>query len=445
MDLKQANRVAFAIAEPHNITIEEAITKMNQSSVFLIAGDSILNSYSAQLAFITSVNIASRVFLGEVKCILPSNTVNLLKIQAENFNDLVQFYGGTITNEEPTREDFKILFGISCFDNLCVEATFSGWRGGVNFYGNERISFPDISSRVSLGAVASASLAVYQAFSKVYNINDSEMNLNYGISLWNLNSERDWYKNENEGPDKPNLPRNVWSLGLGHLGQAYLWTLGLMPYKNPKDAQILLQDKDVVGIENIGSQVLCFERNVEKPKTRPCMEFLEALDFKTQIIEKPFVEGDCKQEWCELYPFILNGVDNVKTRKSIDKSSFKLFLDGATNGKYELFDSFTMRNISLNQKEQDEIWRLKEDGEVILHKNLYEIYEKKHACGQLTNIGISTPFVGLFSSTILVAELVRSLNQGMSYYVVSLQMRDLASIEAIEAGLYDRNLLRFAV
>lgn len=445
MDLKQANRVAFAIAEAHNITVEEAITMMNRSSVFLIAGDSILNSYSTQLAFITSVNIASRVFLGKVKCILPSNTANLLKLPAESFNDLVQFYGGTITKEEPTKEDFKILFGLPCFDNLCVEAISSGWRGGVNFYGNERISFTDISSRVSLGAVASASLAVYQAFCKVFNVNDSEMNLNYGISLWNLNLERDWFKDENEGPANPNLPRNVWALGLGHLGQAYLWTLGLMPYKNLKDTQILLQDKDIVGIENIGSQVLCFERNVGKPKTRPCLEFLESLDFKTQIIEKPFVEGDCKQEWCESYPFIINGVDNVKTRKSIDRSCFKLFLDGATNGKCELFDSFTMRNISLNQKEPDAIWSLKEDGEVILHKNLYEIYEKKHTCGQLTNIGISTPFVGLFSSTILVAELVRSLNQGMSYSVVSLQMRDLSSIAAIEAGLYDRSLLRFAV
>jgi hypothetical protein len=63
----------------------------------------------------------------------------------------------------------------------------------------------------------------------------------------------------------------------------------------------------------------------------------------------------------------------------------------------------------------------------------------------LTNIGISTPFVGLFSSAIIVSELIRSLNKGKRYSIISLQMRDLTSIEAIENGIYNNELLRFAL
>ena len=147
----------------------------------------------------------------------------------------------------------------------------------------------------------------------------------------------------------------------------------------------------------------------------------------------------------KIYPFLLNGVDNIKTRRSIKKASLKLFLDGATNGKFDLFDSFTMKNISNIEKESNIIWPEEDANGSIFHKNLYQKYEKTHQCGQLTNIGISTPFVGLFSSTIVVSELLRSLNQGIKYSIVSLQLRDLNSIEAIECGIYNKELLRFAV
>ncbi|MDD2305195.1 MAG: ThiF family adenylyltransferase [Prolixibacteraceae bacterium] len=445
MELQQTNRVALAIAEEHNIEVEDAIAKMNQSSIYLLADESIKNSFSIQLAFLTAVNISHRVFLGGVICQIPQNTPNLLKLDSSNFNDLVSKFGGVNSLVDPTKKDIKILFGIECFDEFCVESISSGWRGGVNFFNQKRIVLEETNSKISFGPIVSASLVCYDAFCKVFQINADGIDLNFEISLWNLNSGEDWHKSENEGPEKPYLPRNIWTLGLGHLGQAYLWTLGFMPFENLNQVQVLLQDADIVQPENIGSQVLCFEENIRKPKTRACMNFLEGLNFRTQIIEKPFIKGDCEQEWAENYPFILNGVDNVKTRKSINKASFKLFIDGATNGQFDLFDSFTMRNISFIQKDPDSIWPQENEDEVIFLKNLYHKYEKEHTCGKLANIGISTPFVGLFSSTIIVGELIRSLNQGRRYSIVSLQMRNLNSMEAIESGVYGKELMRFAV
>lgn len=445
MELQQINRVALAIAEKHNLDVEDAVEKMNQSSIYLIADESIKDSFSIQLAFLTTVNITQRVFLGGVNCRLPANTPNLLKLDSLNFNDLATSFGGINAEVDPTKKDIKILFGIECFDEFCIESVSSGWRGGVNFYNQKRIVPEASNSKISLGPIVSASMVCYHAFSKVFQINDDGIDLNSGISLWNLNSGEDWHKSENEGPEKPYLPRNIWTLGLGHLGQAYLWTLAFMPFENPDQVQILLQDADIVQPENIGSQVLCSEQNIIKPKTRACMIFLEGLNFRTQIIEKPFIKGDCEQEWAENYPFILNGVDNVKTRKSINKASFKLFLDGATNGKFDLFDSFTMRNISFIQSDPEIIWPQEKEEDVIFHKNLYQKYEKTHQCGKMANIGISTPFVGLFSSTIVIAELVRSINQGRKYSIVSLQLRDLSSMEAIESGKYGKELMRFAI
>jgi molybdopterin/thiamine biosynthesis adenylyltransferase len=276
-------------------------------------------------------------------------------------------------------------------------------------------------------------------------LENSEITINTGISLWNLEAGNEWHEEKNEGPQNVYMPRNIWTLGLGHLGQAYLWTIGLMHCSHPNEIQFLLQDNDTVESENIGSQVLSFYQHVGYPKTRACMNFLERIGFKTQIIEKPFVEGDDCQDCLNQYPFLLNGVDNIKTRKSINNDSFKLFLDGATNGKYSLFDSFTMKNISKYKKSVDQIWPENDSQEPILHKNLYARYEKEHKCGIMSNIGISTPFVGLFASTIVIAEIIRSLNHGKAYKIVSYQMRNLFDLTAICDGVYDNELQRFAV
>jgi biopolymer transport protein ExbB/TolQ len=104
-----------------------------------------------------------------------------------------------------------------------------------------------------------------------------------------------------------------------------------------------------------------------------------------------------------------------------------------------------MKNVSKIDKEPDDLWKEEEKNITILHKNLYEKYEKSHQCGQLANIGISTPFVGLFGSVVVISELLRALNQGRCYSIVSLQMRDLTSIETVECGYYNKDLLRFAI
>jgi hypothetical protein len=42
------------------------------------------------------------------------------------------------------------------------------------------------------------------------------------------------------------LPRDLWVLGLGHLGNAYLWVLAVLPYETPARVEIYLNDFDTV-------------------------------------------------------------------------------------------------------------------------------------------------------------------------------------------------------
>ena len=50
-------------------------------------------------------------------------------------------------------------------------------------------------------------------------------------------------------PDEPALqllPSSLWLIGLGHLGQAYLWALGLLPYTQASSLRLVLQDIDII-------------------------------------------------------------------------------------------------------------------------------------------------------------------------------------------------------
>jgi len=59
-----------------------------------------------------------------------------------------------------------------------------------------------------------------------------------GISLWR--SDLHCLDDSAGGPGVTLLPNKFWLLGLGHLGQAYIWNIGLLPFKAPNEITFLL-------------------------------------------------------------------------------------------------------------------------------------------------------------------------------------------------------------
>ena len=92
------------------------------------------------------------------------------------------------------------------------------------------------------------------------------------------------------GPALKFLPLKLWFLGLGHLGQAYLWNAALLPYRDRSATHFVLQDLDRVVKGNWCIGLLCEEGSSDQYKTRVCSNWLEARHFKTRIYERPFDE-----------------------------------------------------------------------------------------------------------------------------------------------------------
>lgn len=426
LDLKNIERTAIVLAEKKNISVDEAEDLLLRSTIVLEAGDEIKRSYTLQVAFLTCYNAGARIFKGGVFCEIPEDIPNLTDIIGETFNEVLDSLFSLLPNQMLSSSYPKILFGKSPQKVNEVEVVCSGWQGGLNFCDSEKFILNNSYTKVPLGGALASSYALFWAFNRTFSMTEDLWSESFGYSLWDNSLESDWNESKGEGPVEIRLPSKVWIVGLGHLGQAYLWILSLL--SGNKNVEMLLQDYDVLGKENLGAQLLSFAPQIGFYKTRICSEFIEKVGFKSRILEKKFNGADQQDTSLKDFEVLITGLDNLASRREINPDRFKICLDGATNGKVLNFDSFTLKNLKFSEKKPSEIW--KEDNSIkgeIFHDNLFRMVEEKGGCGILTNIGISTPFVGVFGGAILVAELLKSLKKEKMISSFSGKMRTTGS------------------
>ena len=87
-----------------------------------------------------------------------------------------------------------------------------------------------------------------------------------GVSLWR--PDLHWRDHAAAGPDLQYLPANLWLLGLGHLGQAYAWVLGMLPYATPAEVCLGLVDYDRIVKGDTATQLLVSKDDVDRRKSR---------------------------------------------------------------------------------------------------------------------------------------------------------------------------------
>lgn len=434
-------RAEIIISEANNISLEEVDNWVKKSKIILSANDNIKGSFSLQVAYLTAVNAGKRVFKGGVLCKLPESVNSLLPFEEKDFRLLVAEYGGNLVSEDDEPNFYKITFGYKDNTDKSVELICNEWQGGINVSDGHNVSLKG-NGKVPFGGITASSIAIFHAFVKYFKI-PMELPINsYGISTWNLQAGKMWFETSNNGPSEFYLPKKLWIVGLGHLGQAYIWTYSFLPRPDKYKYEIMVQDYDFVGEENFGTQVLTKENLDGVRKTRICATYIEKLGFGCRIIEKPFTQDDQINKWSDDFKVILLGVDNIKTRRDLLIEKFDIVLDGATNGSFNLFDSFTLQHLTRRKKSPAEIWS--GDPNKIVHKNMSNQLEKKFGCGSFDK-SLSTPFVGLLGSSIMISELIRSVNGYNCYESISLLMRNFPEVECFKAKDYSPDIKQVLV
>lgn len=133
------------------------------------------------------------------------------------------------------------------------------------------------------------------------------------------------------------LPTQFWMLGLGNLGQAALWTIGMLPYSDPNAVSLFLQDFDTSEAGNLPIQILTKPSWIARKKARSTAAWADEIGFRTTIIERRFASDSRRSDGEP--GLALVGVDNLVARRAVASSNFDLVLDaglGATAP--EIFD-----------------------------------------------------------------------------------------------------------
>ena len=380
-----------------------------------------------QAALLTAVALGRRVFLGGVT--FEGNVTEPLTVPlplGDTIGEAVTRLGASIGR--PEGEPPTVVIGGGPQrprTGFCIRTEVAGWRGGILPVHSELA--PAKGPAMPLASMLAAALAVNEAFMFV-NGNSVAGRRVLGLSLWQPNAKSDWLRNDDEEPKLDYLPSKLWLIGLGHLGQAYLWGLGLLPYETPRDVSLVLQDIDVITQSTESTSILSDTSMVGLKKTRVMADWAARRGFDTVIHERRFMADFLRQ--AEEPSIALCGLDNAPGRQALDKVGFDLVVEAGLGRGYR--DFRTMRlHVLPSTRPADEIWKPSQKEEVAVDRPAYQKFlrtGKLDQCGVtlLAGKAVGAPFVGAVASTLALSEILRMLHDGPLHQLIDL---DLLSIE----------------
>ena len=383
-----------------------------------------------QVSLLTAVAVGRRVFLGGVSvsgCVEAPLAVPLPL--GETVEDAVVALGGEVAKDSGRGIPTVIVGGGmgSRAAGFCIRTAAAGWRGGI-LPNHSEVELSGTEA-IPLAGMLAGALAVNEAYLHVSGSNSAGRRV-VGMSLWDPRSSCDWLVDKSDEPRLKYLPSKLWLIGLGHLGQAYLWGLGVLPYKDPAEVSLVLQDVDVVTESTESTSVLTDGSMVGHKKTRVMAEWAESRGFTTSIHERLF-DGEFKRQEADEPAVALCGLDNGEGRRALDQAGFDLVVEAGLGQGYRDFRTIRLHTLP-GLKPASEIWK----GSVSNNEELEEkaAYRGLLDEGVLDQCGVTllagkavgAPFVGAVAGTLVLSELLRVLHGGGVHQVIDL---DLMSLE----------------
>lgn len=423
--------VKLALDTGEAATVGQAVRIFEGYRLGIIVGPELAGSATHQAALLTAVNTGRRAFLGGVQVAGPLDVPLLVpwrrhRTLREAVTDLQASVVGRLEGRIP-----RIVIGEapvkSDVGSFAVRATFDGWRGGIIPLADRR-RMAERHEFTPAGVLAGA-LAVSEAFQFVRGDNPIAGKRDVGLSLWQPDLPYDWSSTA-QGPELKLLPSQAWLVGLGHLGQAYLWTLGLLPYEHPDEVHVVLQDFDVLTDANDSTSLLTSPGLVGKMKTRAMARWCEERGFRATIVERKFASNFRVAD--DDPPVALCGVDNPMARASLEDVGYQYVIEAGLGAGVQEYLSFQVHTFPA-QRQARERWGSQNvvgfPADLVLERPAYRslAIEGIDECGLTLLAGrtVGASFVGAVTATIVVAELLRLACGGARFEVIDGSLRSL--------------------
>jgi len=428
--LSRAVKMALDTGEVATVEAAHALFAGYRLAVFV--SSEVAASSAHQAALLTIVNTGRRAFLGGVH--VAGDLSAPLRVPlpglGATLGDAVVRLGGRPVAVLPVDAPNLRLGGGSVpagAREAPLQVTFAHWQGGVVPLGEgERLAEPHAAV---LGAALGGALAVGEAFQQVRG-NPMAGRREAGLSLWRAGQP--W--REAAGPPAAIAPSRLWLIGLGHLGQAYLWVLGLLPYADPAAVELTLQDFDRLTAANDSTSVLTRLDLAGRRKTREMAAWAETRGFMVRMVERRF-DGDVRLQPDD--PRVaLSGVDNLAARAALEDAGFDLVVEAGLGAGPQEYLAMRLHTFPATVSARrrwggDPGAAAAPPPQGAAYADLGRRGLARCGLVELASRTVGAPFVGVVAATLVIAEVMRRLAGGPGLEILDLTLRDLGARQAV--------------
>lgn len=422
-------------------SVEAAIETLTRFRVHLHIGEAAARSPTHQATLLTAIACARRCLLGGVTVDGDLDVPLATRVGSGATLGAAAIAAGAVMGIRSDAATPLVTVGsatardavaVAC-PGFAIRTTFDGWRAGIT-PASETTGLSESREFELAGALAGA-LAVAEVFAHL----DGDILAGIapkGMSLWDQDAGADWLDAASDGPEPTELPADLWLIGLGHLGQAFLWAIALLPYVDTSAVRLWLQDTDAAGGSTFSTSVVTEPADAGRPKTRICAEWAEARRFKATLIERRF--GPDLRVADREPALALCGVDNPDARRILDGAGFAMAFEaglGSGAGDFRLIRTHSFPA----ERGSQAVWPTSVDPSRKTGLEAKAAYGKLaadgelDACGltRLAEVAVGAPFVGMAAAAILVAQVLRAIAGGGRPVVANVDLRTLADRSAV--------------
>lgn len=394
---RQIARLSKILVDSEDITFDEAQARLRALTLEIIVGDD-ATTPAAHAAVLTAVSVGSRTFVGGVRLSgadeQPLNSA--LPLAAQTLAAAAELVGAS-DFEGPPAQRVWIGAAPTPADACAISAWWNGWRAGIA----AAVEAISDAGENPLCGIAAGALAVGIAFDAARG---RAIELPVEVDLWPTA----------EGEEPPAfadvyLPAALWLVGLGNLGQAFLWALAALPYANPADVALVLQDRDRVSEENWATSVLVRSETYGDLKTKVGEAWAEAKGFEVRRLDRRLVAADSLED--DDPRVALCGVDKVAPRQLMAQTGFECIVDAGLGRKASDFNRYrvtvfdAVRPIDRHFERQTD----PTDGNLIPDADAYrQLQDEVGPCGtaEIAGASVAAPHVSAIAAAVAVSRLI---------------------------------------
>ena len=407
---------------------DEAQDLLRQCLVVVALSEKEAGTHAGQSAALTAIATAMKCF-GQA-ALLTDAAVPLFHPLplGDTLHAAVEALGALVTDKLPSNATHIISIGYEPEGaEIFIRCWWDGWNTGVMpSWENAALG----KSGNPLAGVYSGAAAVREVFASI--LGKPAGNRTRLVSLWEPWAES--IEAADPGPDTVFIPDRLWFIGLGHLGQGYLWNLSFLPVMK---GTAVIQDDQTVNEENVATGLLNKADDIGDLKTSVAAAWLKQLGWTPFRVERRH-HGDLLAAKDDP-GIIFAGLDNPESRKNVAGSGFSYMIDaGVGHGATD----FEMMQLTVLEKGDDasQLWTEQEkpkDVDAVMKGKAYQEHEKKHGkCGtfSLAEASVAVPFVGAAVGAIAFSQAIRL---GCLQQTVQVMQMDLAAPGLVIPGSFN--------